>query len=86
VAQIKRNQSALEEQIASTVAELEKARSDMILMEHDKAHYQDTITQKDQQIAFLQAHIAQLTQSISQLALPPSHEEAGTKGWWQFWR
>jgi chromosome segregation ATPase len=86
VAQTKRNQGSLEEQIASTLTELEKARSDMILMEHDKAHYQDTITQKDQQIAFLQAHIAQLTQSISQLALPPSQEEAKKKGWWQFWR
>jgi hypothetical protein len=37
-------------------------------------------------ISFLQAHTAQLTQSISQLALPPSQEEAKTKGWWQFWK
>lgn len=86
VAQIERKLHAIEDQIASTLIELEKARSDMILMEHDKAHYQDTITQKDQQITFLQAHIAQLTQSISQLALPPSQEEARTKGWWQFWK
>jgi cell division septum initiation protein DivIVA len=55
-------------------------------LEHDKAHFQDTIKQKDQEIAFLQAHIAQLTQSISQLALPPSQEEARAKSWWQFWR
>jgi chromosome segregation ATPase len=84
--QTKRNQSALEEQIASTNIELEKARSDMILMEHDQAHYQDSLKQKDEMIAFLQAHIAQLTQSISQLALPPSQEEAKKKNWWQFWR
>jgi hypothetical protein len=31
-------------------------------------------------------HVAQLTQSISQLALPPSQEEAKKKGWWQFWK
>ena len=86
VAQIERKLHVIEDQIASTNIELEKARSDIILMEHDKAHYQDTITQKDQQIAFLQAHIAQLTQSISQLALPPSQEEAGAKRWWRFWR
>jgi chromosome segregation ATPase len=85
-AQTRRKLSALEEQIASTLAELEKARSDMSLLEHDKAHFQDTIKQKDQEIAFLQAHIAQLTQSISQLALPPSQEEARAKSWWQFWR
>jgi hypothetical protein len=29
-------------------------------------------------------HVAQLTQSISQLALPPSQEEAKKKGWLQF--
>ena len=85
-AQTKRNQGALEEQIASTLTELEKARSDMILLQHDQAHFQDTIKQKDEMIGFLQAHIAQLTQSISQLALPPSQEEAKAKSWWRFWK
>ena len=86
VAQTGRKLSALEEQIASTLNELEKARSDVILMERDKAHFQDTIKLKDQDIAFLQAHIAQLTQTV-QLALPPSKEEVTKKGkgWWQFW-
>jgi len=51
----------------------------MILMEHDQAHFQDTIKQKDEMIGFLQAHIAQLTQSISQLSLPPGQEEAKKK-------
>jgi len=37
-------------------------------------------------IDFLRGHVAQLTQSISQLALPPSQEEARAKSWWQFWR
>jgi hypothetical protein len=58
----------------------------MILLQHDQAHYQDTIRQKDEMIVFLQAHIAQLTKSISQLALPPSQEEARAKHWWQFWK
>jgi chromosome segregation ATPase len=86
VAQVRRKLSSLEEQIASTIGELEKARSDMILLEHDKAHYEDTIKLKEQDIAFLQAHISQLTQTVSQLALPPGQEEAKKKGWWQFWR
>ena len=40
-----------------------------------------------QKISFLQAHIAQLTQTV-QLALPPAKEESAKKGkgWWQFWR
>lgn len=37
------------------------------------------------QIGFLEGHVAQLTQSISQLSLPPSQEEAKAKRWW-FWR
>jgi chromosome segregation ATPase len=84
MAQTGRKLSALEDQIASTMNEMGKARSDLILMERDKAHFQDTIKLKDQQISFLQAHIAQLTQTV-QLALPPAKEEAG-KGWWQFWK
>ena len=56
VAQTKCTQGALEEQIASTLAELEKARSDTILLHHDQAHFQDTIKQKDEMIGILQAH------------------------------
>ena len=48
---------------------------------------QDTIRQKDQEIAFLHSHIAQLTQSIGQIALKPGEEESKKKGWWRkFWR
>jgi len=86
-AQARRKLGALEDQIAEKTAELEKARTDMILLAHDKAHYQDSLRQKDQEIAFLQAHIAQLTQSISQFALKPGEEEIQKKGWsWRFWK
>jgi len=34
----------------------------------------------------LAGHVAQLTQSISQLALKPGDEEIKKKGWWQFWK
>jgi hypothetical protein len=50
--QTRRKLSAAEEQMAATLAELEKARTDMLLFEHDKAHFQDTIDQKNQKIAF----------------------------------
>ena len=84
--QARRKLGALEDQIASTTAELEKARTDMILLQHDQAHFQDTIKQKDQEIAFLHAHVSQLTQSISQFALKPGDEEIKKKGWWRFWK
>jgi hypothetical protein len=42
---------------------------------------------RDEMIGFLRGHIAQLTQSISQLALKPGDEEIKKKGWsWRFWR
>ncbi len=37
-------------------------------------HYEATIKQDQQQIAFLQAQVAQLVQSLSQLALPKAAE------------
>jgi chromosome segregation ATPase len=84
--QVRRKLGSLEEQGAATMAELEKARSDLLLLQRDFAHYQDTIKLKDQEISFLQAQTAQLIQSISQLSLPPSQEEAKRKRWYQFWR
>jgi hypothetical protein len=41
---------------------------------------------KDDEISFFRGHVSQLTQSISQLALPPSQEEARAKSWWRFWK
>jgi len=41
---------------------------------------------KEGEIDFLRGHVSQLTQSISQLSLPPSQEEAKKKHWWSFWR
>lgn len=55
-------------------------------LQKDLTHAIDTIKQKDEMIGFLQAHISQLTQSISQLALKPGEEEIKKKGWWQFWK
>ena len=37
-------------------------------------------------INFLRGRVVQLTQSISQLALPPSQEKATAKSWWKFWK
>src|SRR5271157_4303747 len=82
----KRVLDALQDQVTSTTSELEKLRSDMILLNANVAHAKDTITQKDQQISFLESHIANLVQSIGQLAIKPSQEEAKKKGWWQFWK
>ena len=86
-AQLKLKVGSLEAQLAAATPELERIRTELSLSQAHQAHFQDTIKIKDQMISFLQAHIAQLTQSISQLALPPSQEEAkANRHFWQFWR
>lgn len=66
--------------------EAEQARIESETLKRDQDHYKDTLTIKDRQIGFLEGHVAQLTQSISQLSLKPGEEEIKKKGWWQFWR
>ena len=85
-AQLKLKVGSLEAQLAAATPELERIRIELSLSQAHQAHFQDTIKIKDQEIGFLQAHIAQLTQTIGQIALKPGEEEAKNKGWWQFWR
>ena len=86
VDQASREIGPLKDQLASTMTELEKALSDVVLLKKDLDHARDTIGSRDKQISFLEAHIANLVQSIGQLAIKPSEEEAKKKGWWQFWK
>jgi chromosome segregation ATPase len=60
------------EELAGTKVEADKLREAMNL--------------KGDEINFLRGHVAQLTQSISQLSLKPGDEEIKKKGWWRFWR
>jgi chromosome segregation ATPase len=74
-------------------AELEQANKDMagvreelVAARAEADKLREAMGLKNDEVSFLRGHVAQLTQSISQLALPPSQEEAGAKSWWQFWR
>ena len=64
----------------------DQARGEAEALRHDQDHYKQTIDLMGKQISFLESHVAQLTQSISQLSLKPGEEETKRKGWWQFWR
>jgi chromosome segregation ATPase len=87
VDQGRREIGPLKDQNAAITTELEQARFDMALLKRDMDHARDTIGSRDKQIAFLEAHIANLVQSIGQLAIKPSEEEAKKKGWsWKFWK
>ena len=67
-------------------SEKDQASEEVAVLRRDLEHYKDTLAIKDRQIGFLEGHVAQLTQSISQLSLKPGEEEIKKKGWWQFWR
>ena len=69
-----------------TRSEKDQASEEAAVLRRDLEHYKDTLEIKDRQISFLEGHVAQLTQSISQLSLKPGEEEIKKKGWWQFWR
>jgi len=66
--------------------ETEQMRSEAETLKLAQVHFRETLDIKDKQIGFLEAHVANLVQSIGQLAIKPSEEEAQKKGWWQFWK
>lgn len=100
VMQLKRQITKLENQVAEKDKVIESKSKDVMQVEerlnlsyadvmqakNETAKYEMALKGKEDEISFLRGHISQLTQSISQLALPPSQEEAKTKGWWQFWK
>ena len=55
VDQARRELGPLKNQQVAIMAELETARSDMVLMKKDLDHARDTIASRDKQIAFLEA-------------------------------
>ena len=81
---IKLDQATIKIDSLTSLGDQKKIEFDSL--QKDLTHALDTIKQKDEMIGFLQSHIAQLTQSISQLSLKPGEEEIKKKGWWQFWK
>jgi metal-responsive CopG/Arc/MetJ family transcriptional regulator len=100
VMQLKRQITKLENQLAEKDKTIESNAKDVMQVEeklnlsyadvmqakNETAKYEMALKGKEDEISFLRGHVAQLTQSISQLALPPSQEEARAKHWYQFWK
>lgn len=76
----------LQTELDTKRTEAEQAHIETETLRRDQDHYKDTLAIKDKQIGFLEGHVAQLTQSISQLSLKPGDEEIKKKHWWQFLR
>ena len=91
--QLKRELEAARSREDQLRSEVDQARSlkdqaseEAATFRRDLEHYKDTLANRDKQIGFLEGHVAQLTQSISQLSLKPGEEEIKKKGWWRFWK
>jgi len=67
----------------SETDQLAKIREELALARMEADKLKEAMRVRDDDVAWLRGHVAQLTQ---QLALPPSQEEAKAKGWWRFWR
>lgn len=68
-------------------AKVNQSYADIMQAKNETAKYEMALKSKEDEISsFLRCHIAQLTQSISQLSLKPSDEEIKAKHWYQFWK
>ena len=65
---------------------LANAREELAGVRVEADKLKEAMKVKDDDVSFLRGHVAQLTQSISQLSLKPGEEEIKKKGWWQFWK
>jgi chromosome segregation ATPase len=65
---------------------LTELREELILAKAEVDKWKEALRIKDGDIDYLRSHVAQLTQSISQLSLKPGEEEIKKKGWWRFWK
>ena len=73
--------------LESSVVDLARHKEELDRLKVTQEKTLEAMALKDNEIEFLRSHISQLTQSISQLALKPSEEEAKKKGWsWRFWK
>ena len=63
-----------------------KIREELEKAKQEATKYELAFKSQQADIDFLRGHVAQLTQSISQISLKPGEEEIKRKGWsWRFW-
>lgn len=63
-----------------------KIREDLEKAKHEATKYEMAFKSQQADLDFLRGHIAQLTQTVSQLSLKPGEEEIKAKHWYQFWK
>ena len=86
IKELKDKTQKLQDEINQSAKDLAALKEELILSKAEVDKWKEALKIKDGDIDYLRSHVSQLTQNISQLALPPSQEEARAKSWWQFWR
>ena len=86
IAKLRDENSKWEEEVDQSTKSLTELREELILSKAEVDKWKEALRIKDGDIDYLRSHVAQLTQSISQLALKPGGEEIKKKGWWRFWK
>lgn len=86
IAKLQDENTKLQNEATQSTKSLTDLHEELILARAEVDKWQEALRIKDGDIDYLRSHVAQLTQSISQLALPPSQEETKKKGWWRFWK
>ncbi len=86
IAKLQDENTKLHDKANQSTRSLAELREELILAKAEVDKWKEALRIKDGDIDYLRSHVAQLTQSISQLSLKPGDEEIKKKGWWQFWK
>ena len=86
IAKLQEENTKLKSDFNQSTKDLTTCKEELITSRAEVDKWKEAIKIKDGDIDYLRSHVAQLTQSISQLSLKPGEEEIKKKGWWQFWR
>lgn len=86
IAKLQEENTKLKSDFDQSTKDLTTCKEELITSRSEVDKWKEAIRIKDGDIDYLRSHVAQLTQSISQLSLKPGEEEIKKKGWWQFWR
>jgi chromosome segregation ATPase len=86
IAKLQEENTKLQDEADQSTKSLSELHEKLILSIAEVDKWKEALRIKDGDIEYLRSHVAQLTQSISQLSLKPGEEEIKKKGWWQFWK
>jgi len=86
IAKLQEENTKLKRDFDQSTKDLTTCKEELITSRAEVDKWKEALRIKDGDIDYLRSHVAQLTQSISQLSLKPGDEEIKKKGWWRLWK